>query len=65
MANATKLQEELIKMSTRIDTIIQAIATSPVGTADGGALYKTGMSEIVSSLIKEDFSEIIDNKIKH
>lgn len=64
-ANATILQQELVKMSARIDGIIQAITTSGVGTSDGGALYKTNMTGIVSALVKEDFSGIIDDKIKH
>lgn len=64
-ANATNLKQELTKMSTRIDGIIQAITTSAVTSADGGAAYKANMSAIVSALQKEDFSRIIDDKIKH
>lgn len=64
-ANATKLHDELLKMSARIDTIIQAISTSPVTAGDGGAAYKSAMAAMVGTSEKEDFSQIIDNKIKH
>lgn len=64
-ANATNLKQELSKMSTRIDGIIQAITASTVAPMDGGATYKANMAAIVSALQKEDFSKIIDDKIKH
>lgn len=64
-ANATNLKQQLTVMSARIDGIIQAITASPVTPADGGAAYKSGMSAIVSALQKEDFSQMIDDKIKH
>ena len=64
-ANATDLQKQLNTMSARIDGIIQAITTAGVAPEDGGATYKTNMSALVSALAKEDFSKIIDNKIKH
>ena len=64
-ANATNLKQELSKMSARIDGIIQAITASAVASADGGATYKANMTAIVSDLQKEDFSNIIDDKIKH
>lgn len=64
-ANATNLQKELTRMSARIDGIIQAITGSAVTPQDGGLAYKTNMSEALATLQKEDFSQIIDNKIKH
>ena len=64
-ANATNLKQELSKMSARIDGIINAITSSAVGSMDGGATYKTNITAAVSALQKEDFSNIIDNKIKH
>ena len=64
-ANATNLQQELTKMSGRIDAIIHAITTSAVAPMDGGATYKTNMTSFVSALQKEDFSNMIDDKIKH
>lgn len=64
-ANATELQNQLNIMSKRITGIITAITDAAVGSQDGGLTYKTQMSAIVSSLKEEDFSNIIDNKIKH
>lgn len=64
-ANATNLKQELTKMSARIDGIIQAITASAVAPMDGGATYKTNMTSVVSALQKEDFSKMIDDKIKH
>lgn len=64
-ANATNLKQELTKMSARIDGIIQAITASAVAPMDGGATYKANMAAVVSALQKEDFSKMIDDKIKH
>lgn len=64
-ANATNLKQELTKMSARIDGIIQAITASAVAPMDGGATYKANMTTVVSALQKEDFSKMIDDKIKH
>lgn len=64
-ANATNLKQELTKMSARIDGIIQAITVSAVAPMDGGATYKANMAAVVSALQKEDFSKMIDDKIKH
>lgn len=64
-ANATNLKQELTKMSARIDGIIQAITTSVVAPMDGGATYKANMATVVSALTKENFSKMIDDKIKH
>lgn len=64
-ANATNLKQELTKMSARIDGIIQAITASAVAPMDGGSTYKANMAAVVSALQKEDFSKMIDDKIKH
>ena len=64
-ANATNLKQELTKMSARIDGIIQAITTSVVAPMDGGATYKANMAAGGSALQKENFSQMIDDKIKH
>lgn len=64
-ANATELQRQLNVMSARIDGIIQAISVSPVAPMDGGATYKAAMAATVSALTKENFSQIIDDNIKH
>ena len=64
-ANATNLKQELTKMSARIDGIINAITTSLVSANDGGATYKSNMTTALEPLQKEDFSQMIDDKIKH
>ena len=64
-ANAPDLKKQLTTMSARIDGIINAITSSAVAPQDGGATYKSNMSAIVSALQKEDFSNMIDDKIKH
>ena len=62
---AEELQKQLNIMKLRIDGIINAIKTSAVVAQDGGATYKVNMTAIVSTLANEDFSNIIDAKVKH
>ena len=62
---AEELQRQLNMMKLRIDGIIKAITTSAVAPKDGGATYKLNMTGIVSALVSEDFSNIIDAKVKH
>ena len=62
---AEELQRQLNTMKLRIDGIINAIKTSVVAPQDGGATYKLNMSAIVSLLVSEDFSNIINTKVKH
>lgn len=64
-ANATELQTQLNKCKARINAIINALSTSPTGTQDGGLMYKGAIASALSSLVSEDYSKIIDNKIKH
>lgn len=64
-ANATDLKMQLQKVSARIDAIIQAISSAPVAPMDGGATYKASMAAMLAALQKEDYSNIIDDKIKH
>ena len=64
-ANATNLKQELTKMSARIDAIINAIKSGVPSPMDGGAAYKASMIPIASAPPKEDFSQMIDDKIKH
>lgn len=64
-ANATNLQQELKKMSARIDAIINAIKGGAVAPMDGGASFKASMIPVISAPPKEDFSNMIDDKIKH
>lgn len=64
-ANATELQAQLNKCKARIDTIINALKSSAVAPQDGGATYKANITAALSTLTSEDYSKIIDNKIKH
>lgn len=64
-ANATELQKQLNKCKTRIDSIINALSSSATGFQDGGATYKANIALALKALTSEDYSGIIDNKIKH
>lgn len=65
-ANAQELQNQLMTMSARIDGIISAITKADPGSMDGGATYKTNMiTELALITNKENFKNIIDQKIKH
>lgn len=67
MANATDLKNQLTKMSGRIDAIINAISSAPVAAMDGGATFKASLSATLAPHLanKENFSQMIDDKIKH
>lgn len=67
MANATNLQQQLTKMSGRIDAIINAISSAPVAPMDGGATFKASLSATLAPCLtnKETFEHITDDKIKH
>ncbi len=63
-ANATELQTQLNKCKARIDQIITAIKTGVPTPQDGGAGYQKTMTAMLTAPA-EDYSNIIDNKIKH
>lgn len=63
-ANATELQAQLNKCKARIDQIIKAIKTGVPVAQDGGVAYQKSMSAMLTAPA-EDYSNIIDNKIKH
>ncbi len=67
MANAQELQKQLNTMSARIDAIINAISSAPVAPMDGGATFKTSLVGTLAPHLanKENFSQILDDKIKH
>lgn len=69
IVNAEILQKQLNVMSKRIDEIIKAFQTSGVAPMDGGATFKAGLISSTTKLLvpgeKEDFNNIIDDKIKH
>nr|DAL83008.1 MAG TPA: hypothetical protein [Caudoviricetes sp.] len=64
-ANATELQKQLNKCKARIDQIIMAIKTGVPVPQDGGVAYQKSMSGMLTGLSSEDYSGIIDDKIKH
>lgn len=63
-ANATELQAQLNKCKARIDQIIKAIKTGVPAPQDGGVAYQKSMSAMLTAPT-EDYSKIIDDKIKH
>ena len=67
MANATNLKQQLTTMSGRIDAIINAISSAPIAPMDGGATFKASMAATLAPHLanKENFSQMIDDKIKH
>lgn len=65
-ANATDLKQQLTIMSGRIDALFNAIKSGVPAPMDGGAAYKSSMTAILAATSqKEDFSNMIDDKIKH
>ena len=66
MANATDLKKQLEKMSKRIDGIIDAIKNAVATPQDGGTgLQKTMVAALATIVDKENFGQMIDDKIKH
>lgn len=66
MANATDLKKQLEKMSKRIDGIIDAINNAVAIPQDGGTgLQKTMVAALAMIVDKENFGQMIDDKIKH
>ena len=66
MANATDLKKQLEKMSKRIDGIMDAIKNAVAIPQDGGTgLQKTMVAALAMIVDKENFSQMIDDKIKH
>lgn len=63
-ANASELQTQLNKCKARIDQIITAIKTGVPAPQDGGTAYQKSMSAMLTAP-SEDYSNIIDDKIKH
>lgn len=65
-ANANDLKKQLTIMSARIDALFNAIKSGVPAPMDGGAAYKASMTGILAAASqKEDFSNMIDDKIKH
>ena len=61
-----ELVKQLNVLTARVDAIYRAIEAAPIGTADGGLAFKSGLVAQLSAVIqKEDFSYIEDTKVKH
>ena len=67
MANASELQKQLNTMSGRIDAIINAISSAGIAAMDGGAAFKGALVAALTPHLsnKENFGQMIDDKIKH
>lgn len=63
-ANATELQTQLNRCKARIDQIVTAIKTGTPTPQDGGAGYQKSMAAMLTAPA-EDYSNIIDDKIRH
>lgn len=64
-ANATELQKQLNINKARVDAIIKALSSSPTAPQDGGSTYKAAIAAALSGLTSENYSNMIDDKIKH
>ncbi len=61
-----ELKTQLGYLTTRVDTIINALQNAPTAAQDGGAAYKAGIATILATIVnKEDFSNIESDKVKH
>lgn len=66
LCKTPELVKQLGYLTTRVDTIINALSNSATGSQDGGAAYKTGITSILETIKnKEDFSQIENDNIKH
>ena len=67
MINGNELKTQLQTMSGRIDALINAISSAPIAPMDGGATFKASLIGTLSPHLanKENFNQILDDKIKH
>ncbi|MBI9063285.1 MAG: hypothetical protein JEZ14_14990 [Marinilabiliaceae bacterium] len=60
------LVSNLDKLTARVDGIMDALQNAVVGSADGGATFKTNIIAALELITeKEDFSGIENSKVKH
>ena len=64
MVNKDDLQDQLSKMTKRIDTIIDALNNCGANTY-GGALWSNIKTTLATITEKEDFSQITDDNVTH
>ena len=61
-----ELKKQLGYLTTRVDTIINALKNSPTAAQDGGATYKAAIVSTLNTITnKEDFSNIESDKVMH
>jgi phage gp45-like len=61
-----ELQEQLAKLTARLDGVMAALQDAPTTPQDGGSSYKAGIVSALSALVdKEDFSNIASEKVLH
>lgn len=67
MINGNELKTQLQTMSGRIDAIINAISSAPIAPMDGGATFKGALVANLAPHLanKENFTQIVDDNIKH
>lgn len=66
LCKTPELVKQLSYLTTRVDTIINALQNSPTAAQDGGATYKAGITSTLSTIVnKEDFSNVESDKVQH
>jgi hypothetical protein len=61
-----ELQNQLAKLTARVDGIVNALKNAVTAAQDGGAAYKAGIVTALTALTnKEDFSGIASDKVFH
>jgi hypothetical protein len=61
-----ELQNQLAKLTARLDGVMEALKNAPTTPQDGGSSYKAGIAAALGLLInKEDFSNIESGKVFH
>jgi phage gp45-like len=61
-----ELQDQLAKLTARLDGVMNALKNSPTELGDGGAVYKAAVVTALNALIyKENFSNIASDKVFH
>lgn len=66
LCKTPELVKQLGYLTTRVDTIINALKNSQTAAQDGGATYKKGIVSTLATITnKEDFSNVESDKVKH
>jgi len=66
IVKAKELKDQLDKLSTRVDGIIDALKNSATAAQDGGATYKAQITIALNLLTnKENFSDLESKKVLH